>query len=116
MSEPSPRFVTSCLSHGYVDGSELEEYNLKEALAKHTKCWEDAEMDSAVVRPAVTKAAIVGHESTTVIHVDTVSGSLERVFQRDNVRRAFRNFGESYRPGPAEGITEALVAGSYQPE
>lgn len=98
---------------GYFDGSELEEDNLKEALAKHAECWEDAELDFAIVEPAATQAATMEHESTTVGGVDAIRGCLERFFDFDNVRKAFRDTRESYRPGRAKVITKALVMGLH---
>ena len=43
--------IRSCLSRTYFDGSELEETDLLEALAKHAECWTDDVMDLSIAAP-----------------------------------------------------------------
>lgn len=63
----------------------------------------------------LTEEAKMGHRSTAVERLDAISGSLEWFFERDNVREAIWN-ARGYRPGPAEVITKALVAGLLPPK
>ena len=69
--------IRSCLSRTYFDGSDLEEDDLLEALAKHAECWEGDRMDPAVALAAVTRLVTMGSEPTALERVDGVMGELE---------------------------------------
>ena len=45
MSELLERHIRACLSRTFFDGSDVEEEKLREALARHAKCWEEDEVD-----------------------------------------------------------------------
>lgn len=111
VSELLSNFVRPALSRRYFDGTELDEGDLREGLAKHAECCEDDEVDPSVIAPAMAKVAIMGNESTAEERVNDVRGDLEKFFERDSVPRAFRDSEGNYREGAAEVVTKALIAG-----
>ena len=66
MSELLQKHVRECLSRTFFDGSDLEEEQLREALARHFQCWEEDKVDPSVAAAGVKKALALWSEVTAL--------------------------------------------------
>ena len=116
VTELVPKHIRACLSRTIFDGTVLEEDNLKEALARHAKCWEDEEIDPSIAAAGVRKALASRNEPTAMGRVEGQWGALEEFFAENaSAERAFRD-DDIFKPGPANIITKELLAGLTPPE
>ena len=72
--------IRSCLSRTYFDGTEIQEHNLREALAKHAECWTDDSIDPSIAAAEVCRRVTMGSEAT-VDRIDAVHSRLEHYFE-----------------------------------
>ena len=103
--------IRSCLSLTYFDGTELQEDDLREALAKHAECWTDDSVDPSIAAAEVCRRVTMGSEATAVDRIDAVHSRLEQYFENPSAERVFRDTLGAYKRGPAAVISKALVAG-----
>ena len=108
--------IRSCLSRTYFGGTELQEDDLREALAKHAKCWTDDSVDPSIAAAEVCRRVTMGSEATAVDRIDAVHSRLEQYFKNPSAERVFRDTLGAYKKGPAAVISIALVAGLNPPE
>ena len=110
-------YTRSCnLSRTYFDGTELQEDDLREALAKHAECWTDDSVDPSIAAAEVCHRVTMGSEATAVDRIDAVHSRLEQYFENPSAERVFRDALGAYKRGPAAVISKALVAGLNPPE
>ena len=69
--------IRSCLSRAFFDGNELQRDNLREALAKHAKCWTDGSIDSPIAASEVCRRVTMESEATAVDRIDAVYSRFE---------------------------------------
>ena len=104
MSELLQKRIRACLSRTFFYGSDLEEENLREALARHAQCREEDEIDLSVATTGVKEAL-------------AARTSFEEYSAFDaTIDRAFRDFHGQFKDSPAHIITVELVAGLNPPE
>ena len=111
-----PKSIRSCLSRVYFDGTELEENDLREALAKHAECWTGDTLDPSIAAADVSRLVAMGSEQTAVDRFDALLGRLENYFENPTAETIFRESNGKYKKGPAAVITKALVANLHPPE
>ena len=70
--------IRSRLSRAYFDGTELQEDDLREALAKHAKCWTDDSNDPFIAVAEGCRRVTMGSEATAVDRIDAVRSRLEQ--------------------------------------
>ena len=115
MTELVPRHIRACLSRTIFDGTVLEEDNLREALARHAKFWEDEDIDPSIAAAGVRKALASHNEPTAMGRVEGQWGAMEEFFAENaSAERAFRD-DDIFKPGPANIITKELLAGLTPP-
>ncbi|CAB1096113.1 unnamed protein product [Ectocarpus sp. CCAP 1310/34] len=103
--------IHKCLSRTYFDGTELEETDLCEALAKHAECWTDDTIEPSIAAAAVTRMVAMGTKATAVDRIDAVRSRLEREYPS-----AERNSAGAFKNGSAAVMSKAVVAESAPPE
>ena len=108
--------IRSCLSRTYFDGTELQEDDSREALAKHAECWTDDSVDPSIAAAEVCRQVTMGSEPTAVDRIYAVHSRLEQYFENPSAKRVFRDTLGAYKNGPAVVISKALVAGLNPPE
>ena len=96
--------------------TELQEDDLREALAKHAECWTDDSVDPTIAAAEVCRRVNMGSEDTAVDRIDAVHSRLEQYFENPSAERVFRDTLGAYKRGPAAVISEALVVGLNPPE
>ena len=117
MSELLQKHIRTCLSSTFFYGSDLEKAKLREALARHTQCWEEDEVDPSVAAAGVKKALAPRSEGTAPERVEAAWSSLEEYFTLNpSIERVFRDSRGSFNSGPARITTVKLVAGLHPPE
>ena len=107
--------IRSCLSRTYFDGTELQEDDLREALAKHAECRTDNSIDSSIAAAKVCRRVTMGSEATAVDRIDAVHSRLEQYFEKPSAERVFRDTLRAYKRGHEAVISKALVAGLQPP-
>ena len=108
--------IRLCLSRTYLYGTELQEDDLREALAKHAECWTDDSVDPSIAAAEVCRRVTMGSEATAVDRIDAVHSRLEQYFENPSAERVFCDTLGAYKRGPAAVISKALVAGLNPPE
>ena len=108
--------IRSCLSRTYYDGTELQEEDLREALAKHAECWTSDSIDPSIAAADVCRRVTMESEATAVDRIDAVHSRLEQYLENPSAERVFRDTLRAYRRDPAAVISKALVAGLQPPE
>ena len=68
--------IRSCLSRTYFDGTELQDDDLRKALATHTVCWTGDSIDPSLAPAEVFRRMTMGSEATAVDRTDAVSAKL----------------------------------------
>ena len=117
MPELLQKHIRACLSRTFFDGSDVEEENLREALARHAQCWEENEVNPSVAAAGVRKALVPRLEVTALDRVEGAWSSLEEYFALSaSIERVFRGSRGRFKYGPAHIITAELVAGLNPPE
>ena len=112
LSQLLPKAIRICLADTFFGGTrvrELQERDLKEALARHGECWTGEDVDPTVT--AVERLLAMGSEPTAVDRIDAIKGRMEDYLENPAVEKAFRDSTGKYRRGPARVMTAALVAG-----
>ena len=106
VTELVPRHIRACLSRTIFDGTVLEEDNLREALARHAKCWEDEDIDPSIAAAGVRKALASRNEPTAMGRFEGQWGASEEFFAENaSAERAFRD-DDIFKPRPANIITK----------
>ena len=103
--------IRSCLSRTYFDGTGLQEYDVREAFAKHAEGWTDDSIDPFIAAAEVCRRVTMGSEATAVDRIDAVHSRLKQYFENPSAKRVFRDTLGAYKRGPAAVISKALVAG-----
>ena len=70
MSELLQKHIRACLSRTFFDGCNVEEENLREALARPAQCWEEDEVDPFVAAAGVKKALASRSEVTSLARME----------------------------------------------
>ena len=71
MSELLQKHIRACLPRTYLDGSNFEEETLREAPARHARCWKEDEVDPSVADVGVEKALVPRSGVTALDGVET---------------------------------------------
>ena len=103
------------MSRKYFGGTELQEDDLREALAKRAACWPDDSVDPFIAAVEVCRRVAMGSEATAADRIDAVHSRLEQYFENPSADRVFRDTLGAYKRGPAAVISKALVAGLNPP-
>ena len=82
--------IRSCLSRTYFDGTELEEADLREALAKHAECWTGDSPEPSIAAGEVFRRVTMGSESTAADRTDAVQSRLEQYFENPSAESVYR--------------------------
>ena len=106
----------SCLSRTDFDGTELQDDDLREALAKHAECWTGDSIDPPIAAVEVYRRVTMTSEATAVDRTDAVQSCLEQYFQNPSAENVFRDARGAFKRGPAAVIIKVFVAGLYSPE
>ena len=104
------KFIPTCLSQTYLDGTELQDNDLREALAKHGECWTGDSIDPSIVA-AVCRRVTMGSEATAVDRTDAVQSRLEQYFENPSAENVFRDARGASKRATAAVIRKAFVAG-----
>ena len=73
------------------DGSDIEEKNLRKALARHAYCWKGKEVDPSFVAAGVKKALAPRSEVNALDRVEAAWSSLKEYFTLNvSIERVFR--------------------------
>ena len=107
--------IRKCLSRTYFDGTELDEADLREALAKHAECWTDDTLEPSIAPAAVSRMVVMGTETTAVDRIDAVQSRLEQYFENPSAERVFRDSSGAFKEGPAAVFSKAVVASLSPP-
>ena len=79
--------IRSYLSRTYFDETELQEDDLREALAKHAECWTDDSVDPSITAAEVCRRVTMGSEATAVDPIDAVHSHLNQYFENPSGTR-----------------------------
>ena len=102
VAQPLRQSIRSCLSRTYFDGTELQEDDLREALAKHAECWTDDSVDPFIAATEVCRRVTMGSVATAVDRIDAVHSRLRQYyFKNPSAERVL--------------LTVPLQLGSYVP-
>ena len=66
------KFIRSCLSRTYFDGTEVQDDDLRNALAKHAESWTGDSIDPSIAPAEVCRRVTMGSEATAVDRTDAV--------------------------------------------
>ena len=117
MSVLLQKHIHACLSRTFFDGSDLEKEKMHEALARHTQCCEEDEVDPSVAAAGEKKALAPRSEVTALDRVEAAWSSLEEYFALiASIERVFRDNRGRFKGGLVHIITAELVAESHPPE
>ena len=67
-----------------IDGTELQDDDLRDALAKHAECWTGDYIDPSIAGAEVCRRVTMGSEATAVGRTDTVQSRLEHYFENQS--------------------------------
>ena len=73
--------IRSCLSRTFFGGTELQEDDLREALAKHAEYWTDDSIDPSGAAAEVCRRVTMGSEATAVDRIDAVHRHLSNTLK-----------------------------------
>ena len=73
--------ICSCLSRTYFDATELQEDDLREALAKHAECWTDDSIDPFIAAAEVCRLVTMGSKATAIDRIDAVHSRLNNTLK-----------------------------------
>ena len=108
--------IRSCLSRTYFGGTELQEDDLREALAKHAECWTDDSVYPSIAAAEVCRRVTMESEATAVDRINDVQSRLKEYFENLSATRVFLDTLGAYKRGRAAVTGKALVAGLNPPE
>ena len=111
VSQLQRRSIRSCRSRTYIDGTELQDDDLREALAKHVKYWTGGSIDSSIAVAGMCRRVTMGPEATAVDRTDAVQSRLEKYFENPRAENAFRDARGTFERGPEAVNSKALVVG-----
>ena len=72
LSQLLHRSIRSCLSRTYFDGTEVQDDDLRNALAKHAESWTGDSIDPSIAPAEVCRRVTMGSEATAVDRTDAV--------------------------------------------
>ena len=104
LSQLLHRSIRSCLSRTYFDGTELQDDDLREALANHAECWTGGSIDPSIATGDMCRRVTIGSEATAVDLTDAAQSRLEQYFENpSSAESVFRDArGESKRGAAAK--------------
>ena len=94
-----------------IDGTELQDDDLCEALAKHAECWTGDYIDPSIAASEVCRRVTMGSEATAVGRTDAVQSRLEQYFENPSAENVFRDARGASKRATAAVIRKAFVAG-----
>lgn len=94
----------------YFDGSGLVEEVLRQALAKHTKCWTGFSREPSVAAVDIRRLAAMVSETTAVDRSNALSNRLKEYFKRTTAERISRESQRRRQKVTYAVITKSLVS------
>ena len=72
VSQLQRKSIRSWLSRTYFDGTELQDDDLRETLAKHAACWTGDSIDPSIAAAEECRRVTMGSETTAIDLTDAV--------------------------------------------
>ena len=108
--------IRLCLSRTCFDGTELQDDDLREALAKYAESCAGNSIDPSIAAAEVCHRMTMGSEATAVDQTDAIQSRLELCFENPIAEYDFCDARGTFKRGPAAVISQAFVAGLHPPE
>ena len=116
VSQPLRKFIRSCLSRTYFDGTDCRAMT-SAMLLLSTRSVGRVVLSTAILRrQRYCRRVTIGSEVTAVDRTDAVQSHLEQYFENPSAEHVFRDASGAFKQGPAAVISKEFVAGFHPSE